>query len=110
MRFKIYLRSDENMFINSQVGLLSPEKLANSAVPAGGLSQASGSADGIIWSIGEVFGRLIGAAVSTLSESHLAGVKTSLVIAAIGGLAWLVATAFFAAGGAATNTTPQAVN
>ena len=98
------------MFINSQVGLLSPEKLANSAVPAGGLSQASGSADGIIWSIAEVFGRLIGAAVSTLSESHLAGVKTSLVIAAIGGLAWLIATAFFAAGGAATNITPQAVN
>src|SRR5260370_34969861 len=70
-RFKIYLRSDENMFINSQVGLLSPEKLANSAVPADGLSQASGSADGIIWSIGEVFGGLIGAAVSTPGEKGL---------------------------------------
>ena len=46
LRFKIYLRSDENMFINSQVGLLTSEKLANSAVPAGGLSQASGSAGG----------------------------------------------------------------
>jgi len=30
-----------------------------------------------------------------LSERHLARVKTSLVIAAIGGLAWLIATAFF---------------
>jgi hypothetical protein len=88
LRFKIYLRSDENMFIDSQVGLLTPEKLANSAVPAGGLSQASGSAGGIIWSMGAVFGGLIGAAVRTLSQSHLAGVKTGLVIAAIAGLAW----------------------
>jgi hypothetical protein len=49
------------MFINSQVGLLTSEKLANSAVPAGGLSQASGSAGGIICSMGAVFGGLIGA-------------------------------------------------
>jgi hypothetical protein len=63
------------MFINSQVGLLSSEKLANSAVLAAGLSQASGSAGGIIQSTGEVFGGSIGAAVSALSEKHLAGVK-----------------------------------
>jgi len=36
-------RSNKTMFMNSQVGLLSPEKLANSAVLAAGLSQASGS-------------------------------------------------------------------
>ena len=96
------------MFINSQVGFMTPEKLANSAMPAGGLSQASGSAGGIIWSMGTVLGGLIGATVSTLSESHLAGVKTSLVIPAIGGLAWLIATAFFVAG-AATKITLQAV-
>jgi len=36
--------------------------------------------------------------------------KSGLVIAAIGGLAWLIATAFFAAGGTATNMTLQAVN
>ena len=98
------------MFMSSQVRLLSPEKLANSAVLARGLSQASGSAGGIIQSTGAVFGGLIGAAVTALSERHLAGVKTSLVIAAIGGLAWLIATAFFAAGGATTNVTLQAVN
>ena len=98
------------MFINSQVGLLSPEKLANSAVLAAGVSQASGSACGFIRSTGAAFGGLIGAAMSALSEGHLAGFKTSLVIAAIGGLAWLIATAFFAARGAATNITPQAVN
>ena len=40
------------MFINSQVALLSPEKLANSAVLAAGLSQASGLAGGIIQSTG----------------------------------------------------------
>jgi hypothetical protein len=76
------------VFIHWQVGLLSPEKLTNSAVPAGDLSQASGSAGGIIRSMGAVFGGLIGAAVSALSESHLAGAKTGLVIAAIAGLAW----------------------
>ena len=96
--------------MSSQVRLLSPEKLANSAVLAAGLSQASGSACGFIQSTGAAFGGLIGAAVSALSERHLAGVKTSLVIAAIGGLAWLIATAFFAAGGTATNITLQAVN
>jgi hypothetical protein len=79
------------MFINSQgsrVGLLSPEKLANSAVIAGGLSQASGSVSGIIQAIGTVFVGLIGAPVNALSERLLAGVKMSLVIAAIGGLGW----------------------
>ena len=99
------------MFINSQVGLLSPEKLANSAVIAGGLSQASGSVCGVSQAIGTVFGGLIGAAVNdALCEKHLAEVETSVVIAAIGGLAWLIATAFLAAGGAATYLTLQAVN
>lgn len=79
---------------------------------AAGLAQALGTAGGIIQAIGliAVFGGLIGAAVSALSEKHLAGVKTSLVIAAIGGLAWLIATAFFTAGGAPTNITLQQVN
>jgi hypothetical protein len=79
---------------------------------AAGLAQALGTAGGIIQAIGliAVFGGIIGAVVSALSEKHLAGVKTSLVIAAIGGLAWLIATAFFAAGGAQTNITLQAVN
>jgi hypothetical protein len=92
------------MFINSQVGLLLPEKLANSAALAAGLSQASGSAGGIIQATGAAFGGLIGAAVSALSEKHLAGVETTLVIAAIGGLAWRIATALLAAGGATTTS------
>ena len=79
---------------------------------AAGLAQALGGAGGIIQAIGliAVFGGIIGAVVSALSEKHLAGVKTSLVIAAIGGLAWLIATAFFAAGGAQTNIQLQQVN
>ena len=85
-----YLRSNKTMFMSSEVRLLSPEKLANSAVLAAGLSQASGSACGFIQSTGAAFGGLIGAAVTALSERHLAGVRTSLVIAAIGGLAWLL--------------------
>lgn len=76
------------------------------------LGQALGTAAGIIQNIGlvAVFGGLIGAAVSALSERHLSGVKTSLVIAAIGGLAWLIAIAFFAAGGANVTIQPGAVN
>ena len=89
-----YLRSNKTTFMSSQVRLPSPEKLANSAVLAAGLSQASGSACGLIQSTGAAFGGLIGAAVSALSERHLAGVKTRLVIAAVGGLARLIATAF----------------
>jgi hypothetical protein len=79
---------------------------------AAGLGQALGAAGGIIQGIGliAVFGGLISAAVSALSERHLAGVKTSLVIAAIGGMAWLIATAFFAAGGANVNITLGGVN
>jgi hypothetical protein len=81
-------------------------------VLAAGLAPALGSAAGIIQAIGiiAVFGGVIGAVVSALSEKHLAGVKTCLVIAAIGGLAWLIVTAFFAAGGQATNITPTAIN
>lgn len=79
---------------------------------ATGLAQALGSAAGIIQAIGlvAVFGGLIGAAVSALAGRELSGVKTSLVIAAVGGLAWLIATAFFAAGGMNANITPQAIN
>jgi hypothetical protein len=79
---------------------------------AAGLAQALGTAAGIIQAIGliAVFGGLIGAAVSALSERHLAKVKTSLVIASIGGLAWLIVTAFFAAGGWNATITPAAIN
>jgi hypothetical protein len=61
------------MFVSSQVRPPSTEKFSNSAVLAVGLSQASRSAGGIIQSMGAVFRGLIGAAVSALSEKHLAG-------------------------------------
>lgn len=79
---------------------------------AAGLGQALSSAAGIIQVIClvAVFGGLAGAIVGALSERHLAGVQTSLVIAAIGGLAWLIVTAFFAAGGANVNITPTGIN
>jgi hypothetical protein len=86
------------MFMNSQVGLLSSGISAISAVLAAGLRQASGSGAGIIQSIGRVFGIWIRAAVSALSEKHLAEVKRSLVNAAIDGVVPLIASAFFAAG------------
>jgi hypothetical protein len=99
------------MFINSQVGLPLPEKLANSAVLAAGVSQASGSASGFIQSTGAASCGLIGAAMSALSEGHLAGFKTSLVIAAIGGPGVAnCGCVLRCIGGAATNATLQAVN
>jgi hypothetical protein len=79
---------------------------------AAGLAQALGMAAGIINAFGlvAVFGGLIGACISALSERHVGGVKTSLVIAAVGGLAWVIAQAMFAAGGNAVNITLQAIN
>jgi hypothetical protein len=79
---------------------------------AAGLAQALGTAAGIINAFGlvAVFGGLIGACISALSERHVGGVKTSLVIAAVGGLAWVIAQAMFAAGGTQPNLQLQAVN
>ena len=66
---------------------------------AAGSAQSLGQAAGIINAFGlvAVFGGLIGACISALSERHVGGVKTSLVIAAVGGLAWVIAQAMFVA-------------
>jgi hypothetical protein len=80
---------------------------------AAGLAQALGGAAGIINAFGlvAVFGGLIGAAVSAMSERHIGGVKTSLVISAVGGLAWVIAQAMFTAGGQQVgNVVPQPIN
>jgi hypothetical protein len=79
---------------------------------AAGLAQALAGAAGIIQTIGlvAVFGGLIGAVVAAMSGRDMSGVKNSLVIAAIGGLAWLICQAFFVAGGAAVNITPTGIN
>ena len=77
---------------------------------AAGLGQALGSAGGVINGIGlvAVFGGLIGAAINGLGERNMGGMKTSLVISAVGALAWLIAQAMFAAGGNAPNITLNA--
>ena len=92
--------------------LLGAPRAGSGLLLAAGLAQALGGAAGILQGIGlvAVFGGLIGAAVSALAGRELSGVKTSLVIAAVGGLAWLIATAFFTAGGMNANITPQAIN
>ena len=56
-----------------------------------------------------VFGSLVGAIISAMGERNTGGIKTSLVIAAVGGVAWLLAQAMFAAGGAAPNVQMQAI-
>lgn len=101
----------EELLVLSDVLLVAPRPGLGFFLAAG-LAQALGGAAGIIQAIGliAVFGGLIGAAVSALSGRELSGVKTSLVIAAVGGLAWLIATAFFTAGGMNANITPQAIN
>jgi hypothetical protein len=92
--------------------LIELESLFWNSLLLGALAQALGTAAGIINAFGlvAVFGGLIGAAVSAIGERHIGGIKTSLVIAAVGGLAWLIAQAMWAAGGAAQNITLQAIN
>jgi hypothetical protein len=96
------------MFTDIQSSLLAWLFMAQ----ATGLAQGLGQVAGIINGFGmiAVFGGLIGACVSALSERHVGGVKTSLVIAAVGGLAWVIAQALFAAGGQTANVTLQAIN
>jgi hypothetical protein len=108
---KVSYKSSDNCSIN--IGIVMSFTQSYVVIPMlATLGQALGTAAGIIQTIGlvAVFGGLIGAAVAALSERHLSGVKTSLVIAAIGGLAWLIAMAFFAAGGANITIQPGAVN
>ena len=85
-------------------------QLSTAFLVAAGLAQSLGQAAGIINAFGlvAVFGGLIGACISALSERHVGGVKT--VIAAVGGLAWVIAQAMFAAGGTQPNLQLQAVN
>jgi hypothetical protein len=60
------------MFMNAQVRPLCPKNWQIQRLVVG-LSQVLGSAGGIIQAIGAAFGGLSGAAVSALSEKHLAG-------------------------------------
>ena len=87
-------------------------KLLMNPLPFLALAQQLGAAAGIINAVGLVamFGGLVGACIAALSERHVGGVKTSLIIAAVGGLAFVIAQAMFAAGGQQTNIQLQAIN
>jgi len=75
------------------------------------LGNALGITAGVINAVAlvAVFGSLVGAIISAMGERNTGGIKTSLVIAAVGGVAWLLAQAMFAAGGAAPNVQMQAI-
>ncbi len=84
----------------------------NSLFLAAGLMQALSNAAGVINAIGfiAVFGGLIGAAIMALSERHIGGVKTAIVIALVAGLAFLIVGALFTAGGQNVNMTIGGIN
>jgi hypothetical protein len=107
-----YCRRMEELLANSLTLFSLKPQLGMAFLVAAGLAQSLGQAAGIINAFGlvAVFGGLIGACISALSERHVGGVKTSLVIAAVGGLAWVIAQAMFAAGGTQPNLQLQAVN
>ncbi len=77
-----------------------------------GLAQQLGMMAGIIAGIGLVvcFAALIGACVAALSERHIGGVNTALVIAGVAGLGFVICGAFWVAGGMPNNIDMQAVN
>jgi hypothetical protein len=79
---------------------------------AAGLAQALGSAAGIIQGISVVtcFGMLTGATISAMTDRNTGTIKTCLIVAAIAALAWLIVTAFFAAGGFQNNIQPTGIN
>jgi hypothetical protein len=79
---------------------------------AAGLTQALGGFLGILQGVAALafYGGLIGALVAGLSERHIGSAKNALVIAGLGGVAWLLVTAFFAAGGNNVNITAQQIN
>jgi hypothetical protein len=107
-----YCRRMEELLANPLTLFSLKPQLGTAFLVAAGLAQSLGQAAGIINAFGlvAVFGGLIGACISALSERHVGGVKTSLVIAAVGGLAWVIAQAMFAAGGTQPNLQLQAVN
>ena len=79
---------------------------------AAGLAQALGGAAGIIQGISVVtcFAMLTGATISAMTERHTGTIKICLIIAAIAALAWIIVSAFFAAGGWTSNITPTQIN
>jgi hypothetical protein len=80
---------------------------------AASLTQALGGAAGVIGAIALVImtAALIAACAEGITQRHVGGVKVSLVIAAVAGLAWVITQAFFTAGGMPTNNiTVQNVN
>jgi hypothetical protein len=86
--------------------------LSNLPLAAAGLSQALGQGLGIVLSIGflAAVASLVAAALGGFGERSIAGIKVSLVLAIICGLAYVIVQAIFQAGGVGQNITPQAVN
>lgn len=77
-----------------------------------GLLQALQTAAGVIQGIGflAAAAALIGSVISGFGERSVSGLKISLILAIVAGVAFLIVGAFFAAGGWATQITPGALN
>jgi lipopolysaccharide export LptBFGC system permease protein LptF len=77
-----------------------------------GLAQQLGSGLGIILGIGFLASCtcLVASALSGFGERSIAGIKVSLVLAIICGLAYVIVQAIFQAGGVAQTIAPTAIN
>lgn len=81
-------------------------------VLAAGLNAALGSGLGLILGIGFLASvtSLVASALGGFGERSLSGIKISLILAIITGLAYLICQAVFAAGGVPQTIAPQAIN
>jgi hypothetical protein len=84
----------------------------NMVAAAGGLAQALGSGLGIVLGIGflAAVASLVAAALGGFGERSISGIKISLVLAIICGLAYIIVNAIFTAGGITQNITPSQIN
>jgi hypothetical protein len=88
------------------------ERTMTNLIFVAALLEALDTAAAVIQGIGflAAASALIGACISGFGERSISGLKISLILAIIAGLAFLIAQAFFSAGGWTSTITPGALN
>lgn len=92
-------------------GLLNPKLIATTFLAAGSVTQALGQAGGIINSFGFIgcFAGVVYAGYNAM-QGHTDKIKYGLLGAALCGLAWVIVSQMFAAGGQEVNVQLQQPN